>query len=85
MNDAGSKLRSKMYSKVRVAKLVGSMTDYDGWMVSQRNPRVGDTGTLIDVLDAPDLPSKFVVEKSDENGITIWLADFFQEELDLID
>ena len=84
MNDPGFRLRSKMYSKVKVVQLIGSTTDYDGWKVNQRNPMVGDTGTLIDVLDAPDLPSKFVVEKSDENGITIWLADFFQEELDLI-
>lgn len=78
-------LRSKLYSRVRVRQLVGSADDYDSWKMNRIPPAVGDIGYLIDVLDAPGLPSKFVVEKSDSEGVTLWLADFLQEELQVVE
>jgi hypothetical protein len=67
---------------VRIRQLLGPTSDYNGWRVNQRPPRVGDVGTLLDVLQAHGLPDRYVVESSDENGITIWLADFTAEELE---
>jgi hypothetical protein len=36
------------------------------------------------VLKGTGLPTKYIVEKSDSNGATIWLADFLEEELELV-
>ena len=70
------------YSLVRIRQLLGSPSDYDGWRISQRPPRVGDTGTLLDVLQAPGLPDRYVVECNDPGGVAVWLGDFSAEELD---
>lgn len=72
----------KEYSKVRIHKLVQNPDAYDGWQVNQCPPKVGDTGTLIDILSAQGLPDKYVVEKTDSNGVSIWISDFFEEELE---
>lgn len=75
----------KEYSIVRVVKLLLAADEYDGWRMNQRDPQIGDTGTLIDVLHAPNLPDKYVVENVRSNGRTIWLSDFFAEEIEPID
>jgi hypothetical protein len=54
---------------------------YEGWRVNQRPPRVGDRGTVVDILQAPGLPDKYVVEASGPDGITVWLGDFTADEL----
>ncbi|MFV9657324.1 DUF4926 domain-containing protein [Ectopseudomonas mendocina] len=47
----------------------------------ERNPCIGDIGTIIDVYSNPE--PAFEVECSDSNGITIWLAAMYPEELKL--
>ena len=42
---------------------------------------VGDRGTVVDILQAPGLPDKYVVEASGPDGITVWLGDFTADEL----
>lgn len=69
---------------VRVRQLLQPATEYDGWRVNQRPPQVGDVGTLLDVLHAPGLPDRYVVESSGGDGITVWLVDFAAEELEPI-
>jgi hypothetical protein len=44
------------YAVVRVKCLVATGNDYDGWCVNKRPPAIGDVGTLLEVLAAPDLP-----------------------------
>jgi hypothetical protein len=44
----------------------------------QREPRVGDRGTIVFVLDADN----FSVECVDGGGYTLWLADFHRDELE---
>ncbi len=76
----------RLYERVRIRKLIQVEADYDGWRVNKRDPQEGDIGWLIDVLHAPNLPDKYVVEKTDPlTGETIWLADFYGEELESID
>ena len=70
------------YQLVRVAKLRRGMEDYDGWKLNLRSPVVGDIGTLLDVLHAPGLPDRYVVECSGADGVTIWLGDFDADELE---
>ncbi len=74
----------KQYSMVRVRQLLHPPEHYDGWRLNQRPPRVGDMGTIVDILQAQGLPNKFVVECSDPEGVDIWLADFSSEELEAL-
>jgi hypothetical protein len=75
----------KEYCIVRVVKLSRSITEYDDWGLNQRNPQIGDTGTLIEKLHAPNLADKYVVENTGYDGKPIWLSDFFADEIELID
>ena len=73
------------YGLVRVIQLRYPLDAYDGWRINRRPPAVGDMGTIVEILHAPGLPSKYVVESSDADGITIWLDDFDAEEIEPID
>ena len=76
--------RLKQYELVRVRQLLQPAVEYDGWRVNQRPPQVGDLGTLLDILQAPGLPDRYVVESSEADGITVWLGDFAAEELEAL-
>jgi uncharacterized protein YjaZ len=76
--------RLKRYGPVRVRQLFQAAVEYDDWRVNQRPPRVGDVGTLLDILNAPGLPDRYVVESSGADGITVWLGDFAAEELEVV-
>ena len=73
------------YNPVQVIALLFTIDTYDGWRVNQRPPAIGDTGILIEILEGRGFPNKYVVESSDDEGFTIWLADFDAEELKPID
>ena len=74
----------KPYVVVKVRQLTQVPEAYNGWKLNQRHPQVGDVGTLVDVLTGFSMPSKYVVESCAADGLTIWLADFFKEELELV-
>jgi hypothetical protein len=74
-----------MYKEVRIVRLIGSPTNYNGWNLNRRAPQVGDRGFLIDRLDAEGVGTRWVVEASASDGTTIWLADFLDEELELVE
>ncbi len=73
------------YSLVRVVQMFRPSNEYDDWGVNQRDPQIGDTGTFIDILHAPGLPDKYVVENSGDDGIPIWLSDFFADEIQVVE
>ena len=73
------------YGLVRIVHLRHPVEHYDGWRLNRRPPLIGDHGTVLDILRAPDQPAHCVVESSDSDGITIWLSDFDADELDPID
>jgi hypothetical protein len=64
-------------SVVRIKKLTTPDREFDGTADVKRVPRVGDLGIL--VHKSGDL---HIVEAVDDNGLTIWLADFSQDELE---
>lgn len=72
----------KQYQIVRIRALRNPPERYDGWGVNQRPPRIGDVGTIVDIVDANAVPTGYVVECSGPDGRTIWLSDFIAEELD---
>jgi len=73
----------KPYAGVRIRQLLQEEQAYNGWRVNERAPRVGDYGTVLDVLSAAGLPDKYLVEHCQTDGSTLWLADFFAEELEV--
>lgn len=70
------------YQEVRVRLLLRPPGAYDGWGFNQRAPRVGDVGTLLDILETPGAETGYVVECSGPGGGTIWLGDFTAAELE---
>jgi hypothetical protein len=74
----------KQYGLVRVRKLLKTPEHYNGWGINQKPPAIGDIGTLIDILTAKGLPNSFVVESSGPDGVSIWLGDFSEEEIEAI-
>jgi len=72
------------YSLIRVIKILRSAENYDGWHINQRPPRIGDIGTIVEVLHAPNLPIDYVVECSNNDGTDIWLSLFYAEEIEAI-
>jgi hypothetical protein len=73
--------RLVQYQIVRVVKLLGEPEQYHGWKLNRRPPAVGDTGTLLNVLCAPGLRDRYVVECCEPDGTTVWLGDFDAAEL----
>lgn len=82
---AGVSMGLEQLTVVRVRRRFRDPADYDGWRLNQRPPHVGDVGTIVEVLHAEGLPDCYVVESADENGMTIWLADFTADELEPFD
>ncbi len=74
----------KQFGLVRVRQLLHSPDHYDGWNLNQRLPRVGDTGCIVDILQAPDAPDVYVVECIGADGVNIWLAEFAAEEIEVL-
>ena len=72
----------QQYDIVRVSQLLKEPADYNGWGVNQRAPRVGEVGTIVDILQASGLSDCFVVECCDPNGVAVWVGDFASEELE---
>lgn len=71
------------YDVVRVVRLLRPLLDYDDWKVNKQNPKIGDIGTVVEILQASNQPPRFVVEAMDAEGITLWLSDFLSAELEL--
>jgi hypothetical protein len=70
---------------VRIRQLLRPPEEYDGWRVNKRPPQVGDTGTIVDILQAPGAPDDYVVEASGPDGVSVWLGDFSAEELEPVE
>lgn len=73
----------RLYDRVCVRQLLHPLGHYDGWHVNQRPPQVGEAGTIVEILQAPGMPDRFVVECSGADGVCIWLGDFSAQELEL--
>jgi hypothetical protein len=70
------------HSLVRVRKLLRPQSAYDDWKVNRRPPQVGDVGCLVEILRAPGLPDRFVVECAGPDAATVWLSDLAEDEIE---
>jgi hypothetical protein len=75
----------KLHDAVRIVRLLTANRYYDGTVGVRRPPEVGDSGTVVHEYDREDPRAPFMVEKSDADGNTVWLADFEPDEIELID
>jgi hypothetical protein len=71
----------KQYGIVRVVQLLHPLNTYDSWRINKRIPQVGDTGAIVEILQAPNLPDKYVVEAVMPDGVPLWLCDFDADEI----
>ena len=73
---------------IRVVAMVGSPESHLAMNDCLRAPAVGDVGTVVG-LDPPRLPTdrktQFVVESCDDEGNTVWLAQFSRNEIRLVE
>jgi hypothetical protein len=74
----------EQYSVVRVVKLMRPINDYNGWNINKRPPQIGDIGTIVEILQAQNLPIHYLVESVDTRGYTIWLSDIETGEIELV-
>ncbi len=73
------------FEVVKVINLLDAHRAYDGSEQVMRPPRVGDIGAVVFIhSDENQALSCCTVECVDEEGYTVWLADFLPEELELI-
>jgi len=72
----------KEYEVVKVKALREQQRSYDGSEAVKREPRVGDTGSIVHILGSDGNEMKYVVESVNKEGLTFWVADFWEGELE---
>jgi hypothetical protein len=66
---------------VGVARLVIESRPYRGAEGAARAPVIGDVATIIGEWDPADLEAPVTAEMKDASGATVWVADFYRDEL----
>lgn len=70
-----------MYAMVRVTRLREPEREVTSSFEPAPQPRTGETGTVVE--DVGD--GLYLVERVTDDGMTAWLAEFGEDELELID
>ena len=68
------------FDTVRVARLLVADREVDGSSAEPPQPRVGEEGSVVEVV-GDDL---YLVERVTDDGRTLWLAEFDEQELALV-
>ena len=71
--------RLREHRKVRVVRLVQDSQAFSGTAGVSRAPAVGDVGVVVHAYPNGEA---YTIEKSDDQGRTVWLADFLPEEIE---
>jgi hypothetical protein len=66
---------------VRIVRLEAEERDVDGSADPPPQPRVGETGTVVEQVD----DGIYLVERCTDDGRTLWIAEFLAGELELVD
>ena len=72
------------YDIVRVAVLKNPDRSFDGTDGVKRPPEVGDVATICHEYDPKNSSAEIAVEMVNDDGLTVWLADFERDELELV-
>ena len=68
---------------VRVVRLNTIDREFSGSDGIKRPPQLGDIGVIVHSYDPTDDSAPFIVECVAPDGMTVWLADFGPDELEL--
>lgn len=71
----------EIFDVVRVERLLTPTREVDGESAAPPQPRVGETATIVEAL-GDDL---YLVERTTDDGSTVWVAEFDARELTLVD
>ena len=74
----------KEYDPVKIVSLLKSDREFHGSEEVARAPRVEDTGIIV-AMSGNKEERAYVVESVNPDGMTIWIADFHEDELALAD
>ena len=66
---------------VRIRQLAIPVREVDGPAAAPPQPRVGETGIVVDTLGE----GIYLVEHTTDDGHPVWVAEFHVEELELLD
>lgn len=66
---------------VRIARLEATQRDVDGTAHPPPQPRIGEKGRIVVEVES----GVYLVERSTDDGHTVWLAEFLGMELELIE
>jgi len=74
------------YSSVGIRQLLRPVETYDGYRINSRPPKVGDGGTVVDVMGSPGVPDSYVyivecTECVKPGGAPMRLGEFTEVEL----
>ena len=71
------------YSVVQIVELKTPNRPFDGSETVKKPPKVGDTGTIVHIT-TNSKETIYIVERTNSSGKTVWLADFLQDEIELL-
>lgn len=71
------------YSVVQIVELKTANRPFDGTETVKKPPKVGDSGTIVHIT-SNSKETIYIVEKANSSGQTVWLADFLQDEIELL-
>lgn len=54
------------------------------WNGSSRNPRIGDIGSVVDIVLSQSRLPRFTVECVSPDGRTVWMAELDSDHLELV-
>jgi hypothetical protein len=66
---------------VRITSIGTVERTVDGSPGVVRQPVIGDLGSIVHVLS----PTRFIVECTDSDGLTLWISDFDLDEVQVVD
>ena len=71
----------EIFDVVRVERLIAPTREVDGDSSAPPQPRVGDMATVVGALGG----DMYLVERTTDDGSTLWVAEFEARELTLVD
>ncbi len=78
-------MQAIMFQMVKIKALLRENSAYDPFGVNECAPRVGDTGTVVDIQVRSGGQPEYTVECGRLDGTCAWIADFVEEELEATD
>jgi hypothetical protein len=72
------------YDLIKVLTSLDASRSIGGSSSVERGPIAGDVGTVLEVWSSPDGSSVFMAECVNREGYTVWLCEFEEHEVELL-